>query len=482
MSTLIQTLRDRQNCVFLDGGFLKGEGAARQAVNPSTGRAFAEFSTAVPRDVTQAARSAEAALSGWRDLALQERARYLRGFSAGLRCRREVLVELQMLNNGKPRAEADFDLDDAAACFDYYAELIEGDGLKSADMALPDGLRGHQTRLPYGPAALIVPWNFPLVTTAWKLAPALAAGCPALLKPSEFTTLAELVYGDIAVEIGLPDGVLSILPGLGEIGAAMIAAREIRKVSFTGSTETGAKVMAAAAQRVLPVSLELGGKSPIVVLADAEIDSAAEIVCAGILFNTGQMCSATSRLIVMDSVADDLLSAIRARLRKLRVGDPLSGEIDMGPVTTLPQRDKVLSYFLAARAEGLTCLAGGTGGRGEGYFVEPTVYLDVPETSRLWTEEVFGPVLCVRRVAEETEALRLANATGYGLAATVVGGDTQRAEALAARIDAGHIWVNTPQIIFPQTSWGGFKASGIGRELGPGGLMAYCALKHVTTN
>ena len=479
MKDIDQGFDSREDCVFIGGKFRAGAGDRRAAIAPATGEVFAEFSMAEVADVEEAARDAARAFAGWRQSDVTKRASYLRGIAKGLTARREALIALQMRNNGKPRIEAEIDLDDAIACFTYYADLLDDGGHDLPQMALSEGMSGTQSRQPYGPAALIVPWNFPLVTTAWKLAPALAAGCTALLKPSEFTTLAELVYGDIAQEIGLPEGVLSILPGLGNIGAAMIAQPGVRKVSFTGSTETGAKVMAAAAARVLPVSLELGGKSPIVVLDDADIAQAAEIVCAGIFFNAGQMCSATGRLIVMESIADDLIAALRARLLDLRVGDPLEGEVDMGPLTTLPQRDKVLSYVLAARSEGLTCLAGGTTLRRDGYFIEPTIYLDVPEDSRLWTEEIFGPVLCIRRAATEADALRMANDTDYGLAASVVGG--ARAQVVAARIDAGHIWVNTPQIILPETSWGGFKASGIGRELGLGGLLSYCATKHITT-
>lgn len=474
----MKDLDERSDCVFLGGAFHAGGGNLLQAVAPATGEPFAEFSAARIQDVDKAARQAEAAFAAWRKSDVATRAGYLRGFARGLTVRRDALIHLQMRNNGKPMFEAGIDLDDAIACFSYYADLIESGALDQKGMELPGGLTGRQTREPYGPAALIVPWNFPMVTTAWKLAPALAVGCTAVLKPSEFTTLAELVYGDIAQEIGLPEGVLAILPGLGNIGAAMIAQPGIRKVSFTGSTHTGASVMHAAASRVLPISLELGGKSPVLVLEDADIEKAAEIVCGGIFFNAGQMCSATGRLIAMEAIADDLIDAIRRRIDAMVVGDSLVGEVDMGPLTTKPQRDKVLGYLAAARDEGLTFLTGGAATGDVGYFVEPTVLLDVPEGSRLWTEEIFGPVLCVRRAQTVQEALRLANATDFGLAASVVGG--AGAHSVAEGIDAGHVWVNTGQIIYPQTSWGGFKASGIGRELGQGGLLSYCATKHMT--
>jgi betaine-aldehyde dehydrogenase len=300
-----------------------------------------------------------------------------------------------------------------------------------------------------------------------------------VLKTSEFTPLIELAYGDIAQEAELPAGVLNLLAGAADAGAALTRDRRLRKLSFTGSNLVGAKVMAAAAPRCLPLSLELGGKSPIVVFADAEIEQAVECIAAGIFYNAGQMCSATSRLIVEASVAPALLDRLAQRARALAVGPPASGA-EMGPITTRPQYEKVLRFLDQARAERLDCLAGGEAADGPGFFVQPSVFADVPTTSFLWREEIFGPVLAVRTFKTEAEAIVLANDSDYGLVATVVTADPERAERVAARIDAGHVWINSAQVIFPNTAWGGFKASGIGRELGPWGLSAYYGVKHLT--
>ncbi|MFG6081123.1 aldehyde dehydrogenase family protein [Paracoccus litorisediminis] len=475
-------LLGREMCVFIDGAWRAGHGDQIVSVDPSTGQRIAEFQGARPEDVAVAAEAATRAFGTWRRLPSTQRAAFLRGFAEGLRRRKDDLVQLQMLNNGKPRIEAEIDVDDAAATFDYYADLAETlDARQDGAVELPDStLRGRTRFEPVGPVALIVPWNFPMVTTAWKLAPALAVGCTAVLKPSEFTTPAELVYGDIALEIGLPAGVLNILPGAGAVGGAMTAEPRFRKISFTGSNATGRRVMAAAAERSVPVSLELGGKSPIVILDDADVAQAVEIAALGIFFNAGQMCSATSRMILSDRIADDVIAGLRRHVAGMVVAGHQDPRAEMGPLTTAAQRDKVLEYLLRARHDGLDCLTGGAStGPQSGFFVEPTVYLDVPTDHAIWREEIFGPVLAIRRVSSDDEALALANENDFGLAATVVGG--ARAEDMANHIDAGHVWVNSPQIIFPNTAWGGFKASGIGRELGPWGLAAYSGVKHVTS-
>jgi betaine-aldehyde dehydrogenase len=387
-----------------------------------------------------------------------------------------------MLNNGKPRPEAEIDVGDAVATFDYYAGLAEGLNARQGEpVPMPDAAFAGKTRFePVGPVGMIVPWNFPLVTSAWKIAPALAAGCTVVLKTSEFTPLVELAYGDIAQEAELPAGVLNFITGAAEAGAALTRDRRLRKLSFTGSNLVGSKVMAAAAARCLPISLELGGKSPIVVFADAELDHAVDCIAGGVFFNAGQMCSATSRLVVEAGIAPALLDRLAERARTLKLGSPFVEGTEMGPITTRPQFEKVGRFLEQARAERLECLAGGEAGAGEGFFVQPSVYADVPAACFLWREEIFGPVLAVRTFRTEAEAIKMANDSDYGLVATVVSGDAARAERVAARIEAGHVWINSLQVIFPNTAWGGFKASGIGRELGPWGLSAYLGVKHLT--
>lgn len=453
------------------------------AVDPSTGRPLARLKGAGPPDVDAAVGAACAAFPVWRRCTGAERGRYLAGIAQGLEARRPALIDLQMRNNGKPRGEAEVDVGDAIATFDYYGELASQlDGRQNAPVPLPDPDYTGMTRFePLGAVGLIVPWNFPLVTSAWKIAPALAAGCTVVLKTSEFTPLIELAYGDIAQEIGLPPGVLNLLTGAAVTGAALTADPRLAKLSFTGSNAVGSKVMSAAAARCVPVSLELGGKSPIVVFADAEVEHAVECVLAGIFYNCGQMCSATSRLVLERRAAGAVLDRLVERTRALKVGSPFAEGTQIGPLTTEAQYRKVLACFERAAAERLRCLTGGRAeGGGEGFFVAPTIYADVPPDHPVWREEIFGPVLAVRTFEGETEAVEMANDTAFGLVATVVTADPARAERIAAEIEAGHIWINSAQVIFPQTAWGGFKASGIGRELGPWGLNAYLGVKHVT--
>ncbi|WP_275628664.1 aldehyde dehydrogenase family protein [Pseudomonas sp. 273] len=467
--------------LYIDGQWRDAaSGATLQPINPATREPLPAVAAAGAAEVDLAVAAARRAFASWRETRGAERARYLRGFAEQLEARREALVELQMRASGKPRLEAEIDVGDAIATFAYYAELADGlDARQNAEVALPDAGFRSQTRFePVGVAGLIVPWNFPLVTSAWKVAPALAAGCTVVLKPSEITPLVELVLGEVADAIGLPAGVLNLVPGLADAGAAISGHGGIDKLSFTGSNAVGRKVMQAAAARTLPVGLELGGKSPILVFADSDLDDAVQWIIAGVYWNAGQMCSATSRLLVAEGIADELLARLKVAVEALRVGDPLAGETDMGPMTSEAQFRKVRDYFAIARDEGLACLTGGEAG--EGWFIRPTVYVDVPEDSRLWREEIFGPVLCVRRFRDEADALRQANDCDFALAATVVSADLARAQRVAERLEAGHVWLNSPQVVFPQTSWGGGKASGIGRELGPWGLSAFLGVKHIT--
>lgn len=474
-------LTNRDTPLFIDGEWHAAQGArVIQALDPCTGTSFASIGTASVAQAEQACQAAARAFPDWRAHSGADRAAFLDRIAEGLRQRRDALIQLQILNNGKPRFEAELDLDDATACFAYYAGLARDLDLPAASFALSEnGFTGRRQAQPVGPVGLIVPWNFPLVTSAWKLAPALAAGCTAVLKVSEMTPFAELAYGDIAAEIGLPAGVLNILTGFADVGQALGDSPEIAKMSFTGSNGVGAAVMATAARRTLPVSLELGGKSPIVVTADADPDTAAGLVLDGILMNAGQMCSATSRLIVEAPIADALIEAVVAGAKARTLG---SGDAQMGPITTRPQYDRVLSHLDRAGAEGAKCLTGGAA-RDDlpGQFIAPTIYGDVPTDSFLWRDELFGPILSIRKAADEAEAIALANDTAFGLAATVVSGDAERGQRIADRIDAGHIWVNAPQIILPESMWGGFRASGIGRELGPMGLAAYQQQKFITT-
>lgn len=467
---------------YIDGHWVEGQGSDCIVVHdPSDAQPFAELLAASSAQVDQAVAAARRALASWKTVGAAERAAYLRGFAEQLGLRRDALIALQMRNNGKPRHEAEIDLDDAIATFAYYADLAEQLPANNRDVPLAAPGFSARTRLePVGVVGLIVPWNFPLVTSAWKLAPALAAGCTVVLKPSEVTPLVELAYGQIAETLGLPAGVLNIINGKAETGAALSGHNGLNKLSFTGSNGVGSQVMRAAAAQCRPVTLELGGKSAIVVFDDCQVDQALDWIIAGITWNAGQMCSATSRLLVQDGIAEALLPRLRQALAALRVGNPLEQEVDMGPLTSQAQWLKVAGYFAKAREEGLACLTGGTALDREGWFVSPTLYVDVPEDSRLWREEIFGPVLCARRFGSEAEAIAQANDSRFGLVATVCSADLDRAERVADALEVGHVWINSVQAVFVETSWGGTKASGIGRELGPWGLAGYQSVKHVT--
>ncbi|WP_462378780.1 aldehyde dehydrogenase family protein [Pseudomonas sp. Marseille-QA0892] len=468
---------------YIDGRWVEGQGNDTITVfDPSLAEPFERLRAASIGQVDQAVAAARAALGNWKRCPPNERARYLRGFAQCIESQRDALVEVQMRNNGKPSQEASIDVDDAVATFNYYAGLAEAMA-QTPDRDVPLAVPGFSSRTrlePIGVVGLIVPWNFPLVTSAWKIAPALAAGCTVVLKPSEVTPLIEQAYGRIADQIGLPAGVLNIVGGKADIGAAIASHTGLDKLSFTGSNAVGSRVMRSAAERCVPVTLELGGKSPIIVFDDCDIDQAIEWIIGGICWNAGQICSATSRLLVQNGIAGELLPRLAAALDALRVGNPQQTEVDVGPLTSEAQWHKVGEYLAFARQEGLDCLAGGALQDRQGWFVSPTLYADVPTESRLWNEEIFGPVLCARRFDTEEDAIAVANDSRFGLVGTVISNDVQRAERVADALEVGHVWINSLQAVFVETSWGGTKGSGIGRELGPWGLAAYQSVKHVT--
>ncbi|MEQ6916050.1 aldehyde dehydrogenase family protein [Halomonas aquatica] len=470
---------------FIDNRWVESAGRRRLPVtDPYRQETIAEVTGGDATDVDAAVAAARHALPSWQALGGERRGAFLYAFADALEERRDALMRLSSRNNGKALAEAGIDLDDAIAAYRYYAgqaaELEARQG-RMVEHGL-DGIQAQCFEDPVGVVGLITPWNFPLVTSAWKIAPALAAGCTVVFKPSEVTPLPEQAVAEIAEAVGLPAGVLNLVHGDGEgIGAPLTAHPGVDKLSFTGSNAVGEKVMHAAAKGVRKVSLELGGKSPILVLEDAEVEQAADWVMAGIFFNSGQICSATSRLIVHDAIAEPLYAALGKRIDAIRLGDPLADDTDMGPMSSARQREAVERYLGLAREEGLVAVRDGRDRQlpDRGEFVAPVLYRDVPTESRLWQEEIFGPVLCGRSVSSDEAAIELANASPFGLAATVVAGDIQRARRAGRQVRAGSIWINSEQIVLPEVSWGGFGISGIGRELGPLGLAEYLEVKHL---
>ena len=471
------------NGVYINGTWRAGHDVL-EVINPATEASLAHVSVGDGNAVSDAVDAASVAFVDWSKSTGRERAALLRKVAQGVGAQREQLMQLQSRNNGKPLFEAGIDVDDVIATFDYYAGLAEQlDADQDRAVALPsDDFSARLRREPCGVVGLIVPWNFPMVTTAWKLAPALAAGCCVVLKPSEVTPLAELQLARIIADAGFPAGVFNLVCGTGlAVGAPLAADRRVAKISFTGSNAVGVQVMQRAAETIKGVSLELGGKSSLLVLADADLDLAVELACGGGFFNAGQMCSATSRVLVADSLADDFLQRLQARAEGIRVADPFAEDVEMGALINRTQYQRVLGHIQRGIEAGARLLCGGErpADLAKGYFIRPTVFTDVPLDSALWNEEIFGPVLCVRRFVTEDEAIALANDSDFGLVASVVSTNTASAERVANGLQAGMVWINAPQVIFPQTAWGGYKQSSIGRELGPWGLAAFQELKHV---
>ncbi|SCK57993.1 betaine-aldehyde dehydrogenase [Variovorax sp. HW608] len=477
-----------RNELFINGEWiLPAKRGTFDVINPATEEVIHHAPAGTAEDVDAAVRAARAAFDHgpWRRTTGKDRAVFLRGFARLIRERLDELSEMEVLDNGKPLPEAKWDIGDAAGCFEYYAGLAEElDAQPSEPVALSDDrFTSKIVREPTGVAGAIIPWNYPLLMAAWKVAPALAAGCTIVLKPSELTPLTALELGTIAQEIGLPPGVLNIVAGLGpEAGRPLCDHPGVDKLAFTGSVPTGAKIMAAAARDIKNVSLELGGKSPFIVFEDSDIEQAVEWILFGIFWNQGQVCSATSRVLVERSLYPRLLDRLVEETRKIRIGDGMKAGTLLGPLVSSAQYEKVLAAIAQAEREGAMIASGGARAKGmeAGYFVEPTILVDVPLESAAWKEEIFGPVVCIRAFTSESEAVQLANDSPFGLAGAVMSKDERRAERVAAALRAGIVWINCSQPTFTEAPWGGYKQSGIGRELGRRGLDNYLETKQIT--
>ncbi|XP_075497517.1 aminoaldehyde dehydrogenase 2, peroxisomal-like [Primulina tabacum] len=477
--------------LFIDGQWREPVKKNRlPIINPATEETIGFIPAATAEDVNiavEAARKAYLRNGGkdWASATGAHRAKYLRAIAAKIIERKSELAKLEAVDCGKPLDEAAWDMDDVAGCFEYYADIAEAlDSKKKTHVSVPmETFKCHVLKEPIGVVGLITPWNYPLLMATWKVAPALAAGCTAILKPSELASITCLELGEVCREVGLPPGVLNILTGLGpEAGAPLASHPHVDKIAFTGSSATGSKIMTAAAQLVKPVTLELGGKSPIVVFEDVDLDKAAEWTLFGCFWTNGQICSATSRLIVHESIAVPFLDKLVKWCENIKISDPLEEGCRLGPVVSSGQYEKVMKFISTAKEEGATILTGGTRPQHfkKGYFVEPTIITDVKTSMQIWREEVFGPVLCVKTFSTEEEAIELANDTKYGLGSAVLSQDSERCERLTEAFQAGIVWVNCSQPCFAQAPWGGRKRSGFGRELGEWGLEIYLNIKQVT--
>jgi aldehyde dehydrogenase (NAD+) len=410
-----------------------------------------------------------------------ERGNLLLRLAELIRRNQEELIELESLDSGKPvSAIRRQDLPAVVDTLTYYAgwaDKINGQVIP----ARPDAL-AYTVREPMGVVGAIIPWNFPLMIGMWKLAPALACGCTVVLKPAELTPLTALKIGELALAAGFPPGVLNVVPGFGKIaGAALVDHPDVDKITFTGSPAVGREILRGAAGNLKRVTLELGGKSANIIFPDADVETAVKAAASGIFFNTGQVCSAGSRILVHDDIYDEVVERLVARAESIRIGDPLETSTAMGPLSET-QLNRVVGYIDIGKAEGAKIATGGTRVDGPGYYVRPTVFANVEHDMRISQEEIFGPVASVIRFKDEQDAIRLANGTSYGLAAGVWSADIGRAHRFTARLKAGTVWVNTYGPTDVRLPWGGARDSGFGREHGDAAIENFTEPKAVWIN
>ena len=457
-------------------------------INPANEQVVGSIAAATADDVNAAVKAARQAFDNgpWPKMKGCERAIVLRKIAAIINERLDELSRLEVIDNGKPFAEARWDIEDTAGTFEFYAGLAEElDANSEQSIELPEPRFSCQVvKEPLGVAAAIIPWNFPMLMAAWKVAPALAAGCTMVLKPSEVTSLTALALADIVDQAGLPEGVLNVLTGLGQdAGQALTEHSGVDKLAFTGSVPTGSKIMQVAARDIKNISLELGGKSPFVVFADSDIEKAVEWIMFGVFWNQGEVCSSTSRVLVEESLYPALMERLINETKKITIGAGDKEGVLLGPIVNQAQYEKIKQAIARGVADGATLAAGGKRPEGfdKGYFLEPTIFTDMDEDSWIWKEEIFGPVVCVKTFDTEADAIRLANDTRFGLAAAVMSKDTDRCQRMARAFRAGIVWINCSQPTFIEAPWGGYKQSGIGRELGKWGLNNYLQTKQITS-
>ena len=458
-------------------------GKTMEVVNPATEEVIAEVPAATGEDVDAAVTAARAALDGpWGRLSARERGRLVRRLADRLLERADEVARLETLHNGKPITESrQIEIPAAAECFEYYAGWA--DKVMGETIPVKGNHLTYTLREPVGVVAAIVPWNFPLLLAAWKVAPALACGNTVIIKPASQTPLTALALGELAVEVGLPPGVLNVITGPGsKVGQAIVEHPGIDKIAFTGDTSTGKAIMRSAADTVKKITLELGGKSPNIVLPDADLEAAIRGATIGIFYGKGEVCAAGSRLLVDRSIKDEFIDKLAARAKKMVPGDPLDPKTRFGAISSKKQLDTVLRYIEAGRKEGATLVAGGEragNATGKGYFVQPPVFADVKPAMTISREEIFGPVLAAIDFADVDEAIARANDSPYGLAAGVWTRDIKKAHYVARKLQAGTVWVNTYNVYDTAAPFGGYKASGFGREMSAHALEHYTQIKTV---
>lgn len=458
-----------------------------EVLNPATQEVIAYAPRTTKEETEEAIRVArETYESGvWSDLTVHERAAYLDRIADKIDEHFEELVDLEVENNGKIKAEAEFDIGDAAECFRYYSGLIRT--VQGETYEVPEPMQAMVVREPVGVAGLIVPWNLPMLMAVWKLAPALAAGNTVVLKPAELTPVTTTRLFELIDEVGVPKGVANLVHGRGSVvGQTLAESDDVDVISFTGSTDVGKGIMKAATGNLKKVSLELGGKSPNIIFADAKFDVAVDMALFGIFFGAGQVCSAGSRILVEEPIYDRFVEEFSKRASEIRVGPGNDPNSQFGAMTSEKQMNRVLEYIEIGKKEGATLVTGGKrlteNGLDRGFFIEPTVFVDVDNDMRIVQEEIFGPVVTIQPFNGEKEAIELANSTDYGLAGAVFSQDPAKALRVIKKVRSGITWVNTYHPTYNEAPWGGYKQSGIGRSLGTYGLDDFQEVKQININ